>query len=42
MLHQCPKTIPAEIRDYPEWRRGRKTYAVWVLRLEDKTILEKF
>jgi 2'-5' RNA ligase len=42
MLSQCPTTIAAEIRDYPEWRRGRKTYAVWILRLGDETILEKF
>ena len=42
MLHQCPTTIPAEIRDYPEWHRGRETYAVWVLPLEDEGIQDKF
>jgi 2'-5' RNA ligase len=42
MLLQCPTTIPAEIRDFPEWRRGRETYTVWVLRLEDEAIREKF
>ena len=42
MLHQCPTTVPAEIRDYPEWRRGRDTYAVWVVRLEDKAIRGNF
>jgi 2'-5' RNA ligase len=42
MLRQCPTTIPAEIRDYPEWRQGRETYAVWILYLEDEIITEKF
>jgi len=42
MLPQYPKTIPAEIRDFPEWRRGRETYAVWVLRVEDSAIRDKF
>ena len=42
MLHQCPTTIPAEIRDYPEWRRGRLTYAVWILSMEDGIITERF
>ncbi|MBC8336130.1 MAG: 2'-5' RNA ligase family protein [Anaerolineales bacterium] len=34
MLSQVPTTIPAEIRDYPEWRCGRESYAVWVLRCD--------
>ncbi len=42
MLHQCPTTIPAEIRDYPEWRRGRDTYAVWVLPVDNGLIQTKF
>jgi len=42
MLHQSPFTIPAENRDFTEWRRGRETYAVWVLPVEEKAILEKF
>lgn len=42
MLYQCPTTIPAEDRDFPEWRRGRKIYAVWVLCLEDESIIKKF
>jgi 2'-5' RNA ligase len=41
MLNQVPKTIPAEMRDFTEWRRGRETYGVWVVRLEDEAILEK-
>jgi 2'-5' RNA ligase len=42
MLPEYPKTIPAEIRDFPEWHHGRETYAVWVLRMEDEAIREKF
>lgn len=42
MLPQYPTTIPAEIRDFPEWHRGRKTYAVWVLRVEGRAIQAKF
>lgn len=43
MLHQTPTTIPSEIRDFPEWHRGRERYAVWVLRCDkNKAIQEKF
>ena len=42
MLNQMPTTIPAEIRDFPEWHHGRETYAVWVLRMEEPSILDKF
>jgi 2'-5' RNA ligase len=42
MLNQVQTTIPAEIRDFPEWRRGREIYAVWVLRMEEDAILDKF
>lgn len=42
MLHQFPTTIPAELRDFSEWRRGRETYAVWILRLEDEMITDTF
>ena len=42
MLYQFPTTIAAENRDFPEWHRGRETYAVWVLRVEDDAIQEKF
>lgn len=42
MLNQVPNTIPAEIRDFPEWRRGREIYSVWVLSFNDGVILEKF
>lgn len=42
MLNQVQTTIPAEIRDFPEWHRGRDTYSVWVLPLEDGLIQTKF
>lgn len=42
MLPQHPKTIPAEIRDFAEWHHGRETYAVWILRMEEALILDKF
>jgi len=42
VLTSIPTTIPAEIRDFPEWHHGRETYAVWVLTLEDDAIYEKF
>jgi len=43
MLHQVPTTILSEIRDYPEWRRGRKSYVVWVLHCDQsKAIHKKF
>ncbi len=41
MLPQVPTTIPSEIRDYPEWRRGRKSYAVWVLRCDQSKGIKK-
>ena len=42
MLYQHRETIPAEKRDFPEWHHGRETYAVWVVRMEDEAIQEKF
>lgn len=42
MLNSVPTTVPSEDRDFPEWRRGRKNYAVWILQLPEQAILEKF
>jgi 2'-5' RNA ligase len=42
MLTSILKTIPTEDRDFHEWRRGRDTYAVWALRLDDEMIRHKF
>jgi 2'-5' RNA ligase len=41
MLAQSPTTIPASLRDYPEWHRGRGDYAVWLIKLEADEIREK-
>ena len=32
-------TIPTVQRDYPEWHRGRKKYALWYLEIEDTGLL---
>ena len=43
MLAQRPRTIPSEIRDFPEWHHGRERYAVWVLDCEKSLpVQEKF
>lgn len=43
MLHQVPTTTPSEIRDFSEWRRGRESYVVWVLRCDQsRAIQSKF
>jgi 2'-5' RNA ligase len=42
MLNQVQTTLPAEIRDFPEWHHGRASYAVWVLTLEEEAIRDKF
>jgi len=41
MLHQVPTTNPSENRDFSEWRRGRKNYAVWVLRCDQSKAIQK-
>jgi len=41
MLHQVPTTIPSEARDFPEWRRGRDYYAVWVLCCDQSKAIQK-
>lgn len=42
MLTSVPNTIPCEDRDFHEWRRGRETYAVWVLALDNAVIQQRF
>ena len=32
------ETTPTVIRDFPEWHRGRRTYAVWVIGMESPAI----
>ncbi|RDI99889.1 hypothetical protein DVT68_03410 [Dyella solisilvae] len=36
----CPaKTQVAELRDYPEWHRGRERYGVWIVPVEQPELL---
>jgi 2'-5' RNA ligase len=41
MLNQKDQTLPSIIRDYPEWHRGRKEYAVWIIEIAQEEILAK-
>ena len=40
MLYQSQTTIPSELRDFPEWHRGRKLYAVWILRCDENDAIK--
>jgi hypothetical protein len=39
--HSPSESLPAELRDYPEWRRGRSRYSVWILPVECPTLLKR-
>ena len=41
MLHQNPTTVPSITQDYPEWHRGRKDYALWLIELGNEEIHKK-
>lgn len=34
------ETLVAELRDYPEWRKGRARYGVWVAPIDDPALLD--
>nr|WP_199039544.1 2'-5' RNA ligase family protein [Dyella sp. ASV24] len=34
------ETLVAELRDYPEWHRGRGRYGVWVIPVQDAALLD--
>jgi len=39
-LHAGPaETLVAELRDYPEWHRGRERYGVWVVPIDDAALM---
>lgn len=39
-LHGGPAvTWVADLRDYPEWHRGRERYGVWIVPIEDEALL---
>lgn len=31
-------TLPTERRDYPEWHRGRRDYAVWIIGVQNRAV----
>ncbi|MBM7123955.1 2'-5' RNA ligase family protein [Dyella flava] len=39
-LHSPAETIAAELRDYPEWHRGRTRYGVWMIPVDDPALLD--
>lgn len=39
MLNQKAQTLPSITRDYPEWHRGRREYAAWIIELAGEEIL---
>jgi len=41
MLHQHSQTIPTILRDFPEWRRGRREFALWLIELEHDEVHRK-
>jgi 2'-5' RNA ligase len=38
--HGPSETIVAELRDYPEWHRGRLRFGVWMISVEDPALLD--
>jgi 2'-5' RNA ligase len=38
--HGPSETIVAELRDYPEWHRGRLRYGVWMIPVDDPALLD--
>lgn len=34
-----PQTLPAELRDYPEWHRGRPRYGIWMIPVRQPALL---
>ena len=37
-----PQTLPTEKRDYQEWHRGRKEYAVWMIAIQSQSVQSRF
>lgn len=34
-------TLAMEVRDYPEWHKGRDTYAAWMIDIDNRFLLEE-
>ncbi len=41
MLHQHKKTIASPRGDFSDWHRGRKEFALWMIRLEHDSVFRK-
>lgn len=45
MSRQAPSfshSLPCELREYPEWHRGRRLYAVWLLEVDAPPVLTRW
>lgn len=38
---RSPRTVPLEDRDYPEWRRGRERYGIWMVDADIAPVRER-
>lgn len=38
---RSPHTVPLEDRDYPEWRRGRERYGIWMIDADTEPVRER-
>jgi 2'-5' RNA ligase len=41
MPHRWQQTLACELRDYPEWHKGRRRYGAWVIRTESPAVLAR-
>jgi len=38
---RSPRSVPLEDRDYPEWRRGRQRYGIWMIDADTAPLRER-
>ena len=41
MPHNWQQTLACELRDYPEWHKGRQRYGAWVIKTESSAVLAR-
>jgi 2'-5' RNA ligase len=41
MPHGFSHSLACELRDYPEWHKGRSRYGVWVLQVDNQAVLAR-
>ncbi|KRW59323.1 2'-5' RNA ligase family protein [Pseudomonas sp. TTU2014-080ASC] len=41
MPHNWQHTLACELRDYPEWHKGRRRYGVWVITVNEPAVLSR-